>query len=84
VVTTAWMYLTPLFYDLTALPETLQRYIVRFNPMYYYITQFRELVIYGYIPWVGLIWRGGLISLIMLMFGTWIFIRNKDKMILHI
>ncbi|MGI5850358.1 MAG: ABC transporter permease [Christensenellales bacterium] len=84
VVTTAWMYLTPLFYDIEFLPKTMQWIIVRFNPLYYYITQFRDLVVYGRMPSSLQILFGGLISVLMLAIGIWRFLRSKDKFILHI
>ena len=49
-VITAWMYLTPLFYPLEALPEYLQKFIVTYNPMYNYVTQFRMVVMYTQMP----------------------------------
>ncbi len=84
VVTTAWMYLTPLFYDVAFLPDQVQWLVVRFNPMYYYVTMFRDFVVYGQMTWTPLIWRGGLIALVMLLIGTFYFVRTKDKLILHI
>ena len=34
VLTTIWMYLTPIFYPITALPETIQS-VVKMNPLYF-------------------------------------------------
>jgi len=84
VVTTAWMYLTPLFYDVSFLPNSLRWIVERFNPMFYYVTQFRDFVMYGQMPWSPLIWRGALVAVIMLLVGIWSFLRSKDKLILHI
>lgn len=44
-VLTAWMYLTPLFYPITLLPEALRKLVMTLNPMYFYITQFRQIVL---------------------------------------
>ena len=56
VVVMAWMYLTPIFYPVSALPEGVA-FLIRFNPMYHYLTFFREVVLYGTFPpalhWVG-------------------------------
>lgn len=84
VITMAWMYVTPLFYAIDALPEKLQWGIERFNPMYYYITQMRDLLVYGQMPSQTLIWRGMLIAILFLLLGIWSFLRNKDKFILYI
>lgn len=45
----AWMYITPIFYPISALPEELVGYI-QFNPMYHYITFFRSLVLHAELP----------------------------------
>ena len=51
VVTIAWMYLTPIFYpvDPQYLPIQVIR-IIQMNPLYHFITFFRQVVIYGTIP----------------------------------
>jgi lipopolysaccharide transport system permease protein len=83
-LTMAWMYLTPVFYPIDLLPDTAQWLIMRFNPMFYYITMFRDLVIYGSFPWTPLIWRGGLIAVLTLLMGAWCFKHNKEKFVLYI
>ena len=49
ILTMGWMYATPLFYPITALPETLQK-LLKLNPLYHYINLFRNLMMYGNIP----------------------------------
>lgn len=83
-LTTAWMYLTPIFYDLEFLPEQLQWGVKTFNPMYYYVTQFRDIVWAGKLPEPELVGLGCLAAVIMLVIGTWSFMRSKDKFILYI
>ncbi len=84
VITTAWMYLTPIFYPLSALPENLQQYIIAFNPMYFYIQQFRTVVMSGTLPEAELFLRGSIIALCSLFVGTWCFTKTQDKFILYI
>ncbi len=84
VITTAWMYLTPLFYPIKGLPEQLQWLISRFNPMFCYIEQFRDLVIYGRMFEVGMLLQGLIIALSFLIIGTFCFLHNKNKFILYI
>lgn len=83
-VTTAWMYLTPIIYEITRLPSWLQILIKAFNPMYYYVAQFRDLVYYGQIPGPRIFWGGWLIAIVTLIFGAWTFQRAKDRFILYI
>ena len=49
IVTMAWMYATPLFYPISALPPFMVA-IVKLNPLYHYINCMRCLVMYGTVP----------------------------------
>jgi len=81
---TAWMYLTPIFYPVEALPDKLEWLVTRLNPMYYYVTVFRDYTWGSGVAWTGNILRGGLIAALMLLIGTAVFARTKDRFILHI
>lgn len=83
VFTMAWMYATPIFYDLGSLSPALQIWVPRLNPMYVYITQMRDFIMYGGWPWT-LIWQGALTSLIALLIGLFVFAKTKDRFILYI
>ena len=84
VVTLAWMYATPIFYDLEALPDWLQYWVPKLNQMYIYIQQLRDFILTGGWTWDVLIWRGALVALIMLFIGLWSFTKTKDRFILYI
>lgn len=84
VFITAWMYLTPIFYPISALPEYLQVGITTYNPMYFYIMQFRQVVLYNQAPDVILLMSGSLVAFILLILGTWCFTRTQDNFILYI
>lgn len=49
VVLTAWTYATPLFYPIEILPDFLAP-LIQFNPMYHYVTYFREIALWGMTP----------------------------------
>ena len=83
-VTTAWTYLTPIFYPLESLSEKLVWSIKHFNPMYFYIGQFRDLIYYGRMPGHLIILAGCGAAVAMLGIGMWSFLRAKDQFILHI
>lgn len=83
-LTTAWMYLTPIFYPIEALPELVQWCIKRFNPMYFYVAQFRDLVYWGRLPGWGIITAGCVTAVATLIIGIWSFKRSQDKFILYI
>lgn len=84
VVVNAWMYLTPLFYTIDVLPKPLASLVGKLNPMYMYITIFRDTIVYGHYPWSALVWRGLIVAILMLLVGMWSFSRAEDKFILHI
>ena len=84
VVTLAWMYMTPIFYSIDNMSPTLRYWIPKLNPMYIYITQFRDFVVKGHMTWTVLIWRGALVAVVMLTLGLFVFGKTKDKFILHI
>lgn len=83
-ITTAWMYLTPIFYPIAALPVNIQKIVITFNPMYSYITQFRTIVMEGSMPPFYLILSGIMISLVAFMIGALAFSKTQDKFILYI
>ena len=83
-VTTAWMYLTPIFYPIEALPSYVAWIIKHLNPMYFYVGQFRDLVYYGRLPGPAIAAAGCLTALGMLVVGMWSFHRSEDRFILYI
>ena len=77
VLLTLWMYLTPLFYPETIILDALIS-AYRLNPMYIYVTLFREPLLYQKVPdqtlWVNGIFYG----LGILILGWWIFTRHSN------
>lgn len=84
VLTTAWMYATPLFYPSSLLSEGMQRAVYLCNPMYHYVTQFRTLVLERTLPQAGSVLYGSFLASLFLMLGTWAFMRTQDRFILYI
>lgn len=83
VVTLAWMYITPIFYDISSLPEYVQS-VITLNPMYHYITFFRDLILYGVIPsWDVWLICGGC-SVVAAALGLFLFRKMQKNFILHI
>lgn len=87
-ITTAWLYLTPMFYPVEALPDTLQYAVSHFNPMYSYVSQFRCLTMPDFVPGGAslgtLIIIGVVSAFIMLLIGLWTFLKSQDRFILYI
>lgn len=83
-VTTAWMYVTPIFYPIEMLPDKLQMIIKGLNPLYYYVAQFRDMVYTGQLPGPRIFWGGWLIAFAALAIGLFTFKRSQDRFILYI
>lgn len=83
-IITAWLYLTPLFYPIDALPSQVQWIVKHLNPMYFYIGQFRDLVYSNRMPGPIIMIAGCVAAVIMLTIGIVSFIKNQDKFILYI
>ena len=81
---TAWMYVTPIFYPLSQLPENLQTAIKTFNPLYTYITQFRTIVLDVACPDMGMVLYGFVVAFVTLGVGTLVFFKSQDRFILYI
>ncbi|MCL2493481.1 MAG: ABC transporter permease [Clostridiales bacterium] len=84
VVTTAWLYLSAIFYEVSILPGWLQHLVVGYNPMYLFITEFRYVMYQGAMFPLDLFWRGWLWAVGLLVFGLFFFSRSKNKFILYI
>lgn len=81
---TVWMYLTPIFYPISAIPEELAVGIQTFNPLYLYITQFRIIVLEQTFPSLDIVGRGSGWAIGMLVVGVFFFSKSQDKFILYI
>ena len=83
-VTTAWMYATPIFYPTESLPDWLHYLVTHFNPLYFYIAQFRDLFYYRRLPEVQLVMLGSIVAIFMFLIGSIYFKKNQDRFILYI
>lgn len=84
VFVTAWMYITPLFYPLTSLPDMMQHLIACFNPAYFYAQQARDVFLYHQWPEKALVVRGFIAAFLALSVGLFSYIRSKDSLILYV
>lgn len=83
VALTAWMYFTPLFYPADIIPQQYQ-IIFKFNPLYYIIEMFRDVVMYGKIPTLQTNLICLAFSFSTLIVGVYVFYKKQDKFILYI
>ncbi len=87
VLTTAWMYLTPIIYPMELIEQSgnqIVMVIIQLNPIYHFVTYFRDIMMYGSVPGLSanlicLAWGIGAVLLGLLAFK-----KMQDKFILHI
>lgn len=83
VVITLWMYLTPLFYPVSIIPENLFG-IYRLNPMYQYVTFFRTLVLDAAAPSLEQFLFCLGYAVLFMVLGTFVFSKMKKKFIFYV
>lgn len=83
VVRMAWMYATPLFYPVDILPTWMLR-VEMFNPMYQFVTYFRDIALWGITP--GLMDNAVCLAMALITFGAGflIFRKAQKKFILYV
>lgn len=75
---TAWMYLTPIIYPETMVPERFRRFI-DLNPFTPLVRSYRRILLDGLPPdWSGLAYFTA-IALVMFLFGYWWFARTRKN-----
>lgn len=83
VFLTALMYLTPIFYPVSSLPDYAVR-ILHFNPLFHIVNMFRDIVLYGNIPTL----RANMICLSMgiisIGIGLLIFKKKQDNFVMFL
>ena len=82
-MTLAWMYATPVFYDASIMPDYVQN-VLNWNPMAYYISFFRSLILYGQIPGANVWMVCALTGIAALAVGLAVFRRLQRNFILYI
>lgn len=79
IVLQAWMYLTPVIYPESILPEAIRFWVVRLNPMYALVNLFRLPIYDGRFPNWNEVWPITLISFAVLAVGWWYFSIKSDE-----
>lgn len=83
VFVTALMYLTPVIYPMSILPEWLEP-IVRLNPITNILQMFRNVMLYNTLPDLMSIAMAIVECAVMLSLGLYVFYENQDEFILNI
>ncbi len=83
VFLTAWMYATPIIWDMASMQNPLILTIMKFNPMYYYVTFFRDVMIYNRVPSIPFMLAGLACAVVMLLIGLAVFKKKQDMFVLY-
>lgn len=83
VFTTGLMYLTPVIYPMSILPDTIRR-IVLLNPLTNYLIMFRDVMFNHTLPALGAIVIGLVEMILALVLGLWVFYKKQDEFILDL
>ncbi len=84
VWTAIWMYLTPIIYPAKLLSDNGLGFVMKANPMYYYTTYLREIVMYGNLPSLDFNIICMVFAGLMMVLGVFVFNKAQDKFILYI
>ena len=83
ILLTIWQYFTPIFYDISMLPEYLQK-LFKFNPLYQYVTFARTILLDAKTPsGLSFLWCG-LSAIIVFIIGCIVFKKKQDKFIYYV
>jgi ABC-type polysaccharide/polyol phosphate export permease len=74
-----WMYLTPIIYPVTTIPEAYRYWFFHLNPMYYLVSIFRAPIYEGVLPGWPLLAAGAAIALVTLAVGWIVFCSRADE-----
>ena len=74
------MYLTPVIYPMSILPEWLY-HLVMINPLTSILIMFRNVVIYGRLPGLVMLLVTAAEAVLCLGVGSWVFYKHQDGFI---
>ncbi|MEK5490580.1 ABC transporter permease [Paenibacillus sp. FSL R7-0297] len=83
VLLSVWMYLTPIIYPISIVPDYVKG-IIYANPMYYFVESFRDLILYNQLPSTQTNLMCIVFSLSAFLIGLLVFYKNQNKFVLHI
>lgn len=83
VLSMIWMYLTPIFYPESILPDNVA-WILNINPLNYFVSFARTCLIDGISPEPIVYVQCMLFSIVMLAIGAFVFKKSQDKFILYL
>ena len=83
VFTTALLYLTPVIYPMSILPEKIKM-LVMLNPITNIVMMFRNLYMYNTLPSFGSFFVAAAESILICVLGAYVFWKKQDEFILNL
>jgi len=83
VLLTLWMYLTPIIYPVSIIPEWAMPFY-GLNPLFHFVDYFRNLALTGTVPdlWANMVCIG--FALASICIGVYVFMTKQDRYILYL
>ena len=78
VIVTILLFLGPIVYPFTSVPDQLKSYVLWLNPLTIVVEQFRAVVLFGQMPDWQLLGIYSICAVLMLLLGSWFFNRTQD------
>ncbi|MEG2311558.1 MAG: ABC transporter permease [Bacilli bacterium] len=83
ILTSLWMYLTPIMYDLSIIPANFH-IIFKLNPLYWFIDFARQIILYNQFPTANC-WLWCILSaVVVFLIGLFVFKKKQDKFIYYV
>ena len=83
ILTTIWMYFTPIMYDLNTIPQGLQ-FVFKFNPLYWFIDFARQIILYSQVPSTNCTLYCFISAFVIFFIGVIIFRKTQNKFIYYL
>lgn len=84
IILLGWMYLTPIIYPETIIPEAYRYWLFSLNPMYYFVKIFRTPLFDGVLPDALTLVIATVISALTLVIGWLFFSKKSDEFAYHL
>ena len=83
IILTIWNYVTPIFYDISIIPENLQT-LFRYNPLFIFINSARGIILYNSMPTIQDILLMFGISIFLFVVGALVFKKKQEQFIYYV
>ena len=83
IITTIWMYFTPIMYDINMMDPALQM-VLKCNPLFWFIEIARQIILYNQFPSSNAMLYAFISSVSVFVVGLLVFRKNQDRFIYYL